>query len=71
MPTSRGVRWLKPISTLRPLAPISPRKSWLLRVQPDDSIAAPAMVKHTKEVSDVQIEKGSPGLLKIVNVGAK
>jgi hypothetical protein len=40
-------------------------------VQPDDSLAAPAMVKHTKEVSDVQIEKGSPTLLKIVNVGAK
>jgi len=34
-----------------------PRKPWLLRVQPDDSTAAPAMVKHTKEVSDVQIEK--------------
>lgn len=29
------------------------------------------MVKHAKEVSDIQIETGSPTPLQIVNVGAK
>ena len=37
---------------------------------PDDSIAALAMVKYTTGAS-VQIEKGSPKLLKMVNVEAK